>query len=280
MISVEGGIVLSSVVVFGTYLVLNNLVIIIKELQMKKLLLSLMICLSMGYNLSANETIELSIGDWAPYTSPTDPKGKVAETIIAEAFQLEGIDIKNSYHGWKDAFAMAQDAKTDGTYPWFQSEEREKNFFYSKKAIIRTKTVFFHLKSMNFNWENIDNLKKYKVGGVTGFKSSKFLKDKGVNVMLSENDHGSFKKLLAGDIDIAASSYFVGHYAIKNNFTPNEASKFTSHKKKIFPATGAYLLVSKKHPRGQELVDKFDSGLQKLVKSGRYVQIIKESIKK
>jgi len=133
---------------------------------------------------------------------------------------------------------------------------------------------------MTVNWDNIDALKKYKVGGVTGFKSSKFLKDKGVNVVLSENDQGSFKKLLAGEIDITASSYFVGYYAIKNNFSAEDASKFTSHKKKIFPATGAYLLVSKKHPRGQELVNKFDSGLQKLVKSGRYVQIIKESIKK
>jgi len=234
----------------------------------------------MGQSLVANETINFSIGDWAPYTSPNDPNGKVAETIIAEAFQLEGIDIKNSYHGWKDAFKMAQDAKTDGTYPWFQSDERKKNFYYSKKAIIRTKTVFFHLKSLDLNWKTIDDLKKYKVGGVTGFKSSKFLKDKGINVVLSENDHKSFQKLIAGEIDITASSYFVGHYVIKNNFSAQEVSKITSHSKKIFPATGAYLLVSKKHPRGQELVDKFDSGLQKLVKSGRYIQIIKESIKK
>ena len=53
-----------------------------------------------------------------------------------------------------------------------------------------------------------------------------------------------------------------------------------AHHKKIFPATGAYFLVSKKHPRGEELVNKFDSGLQKLVKSGRYTKIIKESFNK
>ena len=175
---------------------------------------------------------------------------------------------------------MAQDAKTDGTIPWFQSPDREANFFYSKKAIIRTKTVFFHLKSSNIKWKTYEDLKKYKIGGTIGFKTAKFLDKKGIKVELVKTELENFQKLLAGKIDITSASFLVGHSIIKKNFPADQAAMFTSHAKKIFPATGAYYLVSKKHPRGQELVDKFDSGMQKLMKSGRYIQIIKESMKK
>jgi len=247
---------------------------------MKKLLLSLILGLSMSVSLYSSDTITISTGDWAPYTSPTDPNGKVAETIVTEAFKLEGIDVKYSYDGWKKTFAMAQDAKSDGTIPWFRSPDREVNFLYSKKAIIRTKTVFFHLKSKDVKWKTYDDLKKYKIGGTVGFKTAKFLDEKGIKVELVDTELENFQKLLAGSIDITSASYLVGHSIIKKNFPADKAAMFTSHAKKIFPATGAYYLVSKKHPRAQELVTKFDSGMQKLVKSGRFVQIIKESMKK
>ena len=247
---------------------------------MKKFLVSLFVSLMVTMGLQANETISISTGEWAPYTSQNDPNGKVAETIVFEAFKLEGIDVKFTYDVWKVSFGMAQDAKTDGTIPWFKSPDREANFFYSKKAIIRTKTVFFHLKSSDFKWKKYEDLNKYKIGGTVGFKTAKFLDGKGIKVELSDTELENFQKLLAGTIDITSSSYLVGHSIIKKNFSADKADMFTSHAKKIFPATGAYYLVSKKHPRGQELLDKFDSGMLKLVKSGRYVQIIKESMKK
>jgi len=247
---------------------------------MKTFLVSIIVNLMVVVGLQASETITISTGEWAPYTSQNDPNGKVAETIVREAFKLEGIDVKYSYDGWKKTFAMAQEAKTDGTIPWFQSPDREANFFYSKKAIIRTKTVFFHLKSSDVKWKTYEDLKKYKIGGTVGFKTAKFLDGKGIKVELSDTELENFQKLLAGTIDITSASFLVGHSIIKKNFPADKAAMFTSHAKKIFPATGAYYLVSKKHPRGQELVDKFDSGMQKLVKSGRYVQIIKESMKK
>jgi len=66
---------------------------------MKSILVSLIVSLMATVGLQASETITISTGEWAPYTSQNDPNGKVAETIVREAFKLEGIDVKYSYDG-------------------------------------------------------------------------------------------------------------------------------------------------------------------------------------
>ena len=64
---------------------------------MKKLLVGFILGLCMSVSLYSNDTISNSTGEWAPYTSQNDPNGKVAETIVREAFKLEGIDVKYTY---------------------------------------------------------------------------------------------------------------------------------------------------------------------------------------
>jgi len=135
------------------------------------------------------------------------------------------------------------------------------------------------LKKTNFEWSNYDDLKKYKFGDVTGFKASKFLSDKGLSVVNVDTEAQNMKKLLAGEIDVTTSGYLVGNNLIKTLFTAQEAEMFTSHKKEVFPETGFYILISKKHPRGEELIKIFDKGFLKLLKSGELVKIMKASMK-
>jgi len=192
----------------------------------------------------------------------------------------ENIDVKYEFYSWEKAYTLAKEVQADGTIPWFKTKEREKDFLYSKNSILRTKTVFFHLKSLDFKWENYQDLKKYKIGETAGFKTAKILEEKGLKVDMALSETENFKKLLKGEIDLTSASYLVGHNIIKKNFSSKDAARFTSHSKKVYPGTGIYFLVSKKHPRAQELVDKFDSGLKKLIRSGRYVKLIKESTSK
>jgi len=247
---------------------------------MKKLFIATMLVITATFSLLANEVINLSTGEWAPYTSQEDLKGQVAQTIVTEALKLENIDVVYKYYPWKRAYKIALDVDVDGTIPWFKTPERETEFYYSKQTIIRTKTVFFHLKNLDFDWKNYDDLKKYNIGGTLGFKAAKLLKDKGLKVELVATEEQNFRKLLTGKIDLTTASFLVGYNIINKTFDAGKAIVFTNHPKQVYPETGAYLLVSKKHPRGQELIDKFDRGLKKLILSGRYVKIIKESIRK
>ncbi|RDX35186.1 hypothetical protein DZA35_00740 [Arcobacter sp. HD9-500m-PIT-SAG03] len=148
-------------------------------------------------------------------------------------------------------------------------------FYYSKQAVIRSRVVFFHLKSLDFKWENYKDLNQYTIGVTSGYKSSILLKEKQLNISLASTEEENYKKILNKEIDITASSILVGYDIINKIFSKEQTKLFTHDQKQVFPETGAHLLISKKHPRAKELINTFDQGLKKLIKSGRYEQIIK-----
>ena len=101
-------------------------------------------------------TVRLAIGDWAPYTSPTDPKGKLAEEIVTQAFAEVGITTNYSYYPWKRSLEMAKGgAETDGTFPWNSVKERNVDFILNKEPIMKDDAVYFHLKTTKFDWKTL-----------------------------------------------------------------------------------------------------------------------------
>lgn len=245
---------------------------------MKKVFLAALALLTTVVSSSANEVIKITTGEWAPYTIENSKSGGVLQKIVNEALKLENVDVKYEFHSWEKAYSLAKEVEADATIPWFKTKDREKDFLYSKNAILRTKTVFFHLKSLDFKWQKYEDLKNYRVGETSGFKTEKLLREKGIDVEMAISEKENFQKLLDGKIDVTSSSYLVGYNIIKNTFTAEESAKFTNDSKKVYPATGVYFLVSKKHPKAQELINKFDAGLKKLIRSGRYIKLIKEAI--
>jgi len=241
---------------------------------MHKILLLFFLIYS-SINLQARQTITLSTGEWAPYTSQTDPQGRIAQIIVTEAFNLEDVSVKYSYFPWKRALKMTKELQVDGTMPWYKTKQRQEEFYYSKQAIVRSKIVFFHLKSLDFKWDKDEDLQKYLIGGTIGYKSTKLFESKNLNVSLVPTEIQNFKNILNNRVDITASSVLVGYDIINKTFEKNEAKLFTHAQKEIYPETGAYLLISKKHAYAKALINQFDSGLKKLIKSGRYEQIIK-----
>ena len=242
---------------------------------MKKIALFLLL-VAISENVFADEIVRLAIGDWAPYTSSTDDKSKILEHVVAEAFKLEKIDVRYEYFPWKRSYIVTKNGEFDGTFPWAKTEEHLKDFYINKLYLIQDEGVFFHLKTVQFDWNVLEDLNKYSVGVTIGYKEEIGYKEKGIHAEAAPSEDLNFKKLLAGRIDVYQTSKIVGYATINRLFTPAEAKLFTHHPK---PAVHNefYILFSKKTPHGQNLADKFDSGLKKLKESGRYDRILAKS---
>ncbi|MBF0203500.1 MAG: transporter substrate-binding domain-containing protein [Desulfamplus sp.] len=221
----------------------------------------------------ANKTVKLAIGDWAPYTSETDPKGKLLEEVVTEAFKAEGIDVQYAYFPWKRSYVNAEKGQYDGTFPWNKTPEREEAFYTHKISLIKDDGVYFHLKSKPFDWNTIEDLKKYKVGVTIGYKQEELYKQNGITADTVPEEAMNFKKMLAGRIDIYQTSKVVGYSTINSLFSPDDAAKFTNHPKAV-ETDEYYILFSKKTPDGKELGDKFDEGMKKIKDSGVYDKIL------
>jgi len=243
---------------------------------MKKIAFFILL-LAISSDVFANETVRLAIGDWAPYTSATDAKCKILENVVSEAFKLEGIEVIYEYFPWKRSYALAKSGEFDGTFPWAKTEEHVEDFYIHKIYLIKDEGVFFHLKKVQFDWNSLEDLKKYSVGVTLGYKEESIYKEKGIKAQAVPSEDLNFKKILAGRIDVYQTSKIVGYATINRLFTTEDAKLFTNHPK---PAVENefYILFSKKTPNGQSLAHKFDSGLKKLKESGSYAQIIANSV--
>lgn len=220
-----------------------------------------------------NEKITLAIGDWEPYTSNRDKSGKIAEIIVYEAYKLENIDVKFVYYPWIRSYDYVKDGKHPGSFPWFRTEERLNDFIINKEPIIIEKTVFFHLKILDFDWENYSDLKKYRIGGTIGYAQSQMLEDQGLKIEYVAIEDLNYKKILAGRLDLYANSIYAGIFQIKYLFDEKEASLFTYHKR-IITEQPMFMLFSKNNPNSKIYSKKLDSGLIKLKESGRYKEIL------
>ena len=146
--------------------------------------------------------------------------------------------------------------------------------------MVITRTVFFHLKSLDFKWETLEDLKNYRIGGNLENRSTDVLTQNNIKIELVPSEEQNFKKLLAGRIDATPSSIFVGYYIINKLFPKSKAMIFTNTTKQLLPENGVYLLIPKKHPKAKELIDIFDKAFDKLVKSGMYDKLVDDSITK
>ncbi|WP_028865727.1 substrate-binding periplasmic protein [Psychromonas aquimarina] len=229
--------------------------------------------LAWSINVSASEKVVLAIGEWAPYVSQESSCDKLVEVIVREAFKLQDIEVEYKYFPWKRSYNQVLKGTMIGTFPWWFSEKRAQNFIYHKEPLIIANEVFFHLKSTDFKWESVGDLKKYKIGGTLGYEHVERFKMQGIDLDIAVKEELSFKKLLIGRIDALPANFFVGYATINRLFSPAKVPLFTNHPKVIRKA-GMFMLLSKKSAKAQETADKLDIGLKELKKSGRYDEII------
>lgn len=239
---------------------------------MKKFLLSLVV-LTLSLHITAGNSITLLSSTWHPFTSKNNPKKRLVETIVTEAFKMENINITIKYYPWERSKLYVKKGDEIATFPWWKTEKRDRDFILNKETILVEKEVFFHLKSLDFDWKNYNDLKKYKIGATIGYSHVKRLRDQGLELDIVDTEQLNFRKILFGRIDIYPSSLMVGYETIHSIFKPAKSDLFTNHPKPLSNGK-MYMMFSRKNPRSQDLANKFDSGLRKLKKSGRYDKII------
>ncbi len=228
---------------------------------------------------AGQETISLSAGDWSPYLSEDLKYQGIAARIIKESFASQGVEVTINFYPWQRAFEEAKLGREDGTAVWLEREDR-KEFFYYSEPVVEEFHVFFHLKDQAFDWNAINDLKNFELGGLVGFSYGKLLDDAitqgSVSINRTPNDESNFNKLLKGRIDLYPQEMNVGYEVLQKSFGLQQVALITNHPKP-FLRNFSYLMLSKKNPQNQTLLKRFNTGLRQLKESGKYEQYFKEA---
>lgn len=230
-----------------------------------------------------NESIRLTNGEWPPYTSEKLKHYGMFSRIVTEAFSIENIAVEYEFYPWKRSYHLAKSGEFDGSIAWADTNDRQEDFYFSN-SVISVDKVFFHLKSFSFDWDSINDLKQYRIGGTLGYTYGeafdKAVKNKDIYVQYITHDIQNIKKLMSGKIEIFPMEINVGYELIKTELDKKNVSLITHHHKPVVQ-TSTCVVISKKigKQRAQKLIAAFNRGLQELKNNGRYDQILKLSSK-
>lgn len=249
-----------------------------EENDMKKMFFYILASLFFSTALSA-ETIRITNGEWEPYLSEYSPHYGFCSHVVAEAFKSEGVKVVWRFYPWKRALVVAREGENhDASCCWWPSEEIARDFLISE-PVTKSSIVFFHLKSYNFDWNSVDDLKGLKIGGTFEYEySEEFMRamnEKRIYVDMVARDELNYRKLMGNRIDIFPNDPVVGYSQIRNNFPPDKAENFTHHPKEL-QSTTLNLIISKQFENSRWFMDKFNSGLKKLKESGRFTQMLED----
>jgi len=244
------------------------------------LAIGLALSCSLGALAQTQDTIRLTNGEWQPLMSKNGPHHGIASHIVTEAFAFVGVEVEYGFFPWNRSMKLAREGMWDGAAVWWDRKERHQYFFHTDPVVPST-TVFFHLKSTKFDWNEFENLKDVRVTATLGYDYGKEFNQAEatgtMNVERAPNDETNLKKLLKGRSDVFPGELMVTYAQIRDTFTEEEAALFTHHPKPIF-GEPMYLLLSKKVPGNEQMRYRFNEGLRLLKESGRWDQMIADGL--
>ncbi|GLT16967.1 hypothetical protein GCM10007938_07440 [Vibrio zhanjiangensis] len=220
------------------------------------------------------KTVRLVVGEWEPYTSSfSNPHYKISEELVRAAYQTQGYKVIIDHHPWARAYRYVQTGKYDGTFPWFKTTERESLFIFSTPLFVE-EVVFIYHQDSQFHWENIDDLNKYRVGATQAFTATDYLISQNVNVTIENSDETNYIKLAKHRIDVYPAALKRGDYMLTTLLTKEQSEKLHIHPKPIMETEMFIMFSLQDIERRKLLSEAFTRGLNMLIDSGQYKEIM------
>ncbi|WP_120497320.1 ABC transporter substrate-binding protein [Kiloniella sp. EL199] len=223
------------------------------------------------------EKIKVTVGEWPPFlTQELEGNGVIGEMIV-DIFASQGIHADLAFLPWGRGYHEASSGGFQAMGIWMHKQEREKDFLYSD-PILKEQFVFFHRKDLDFDWDEMTDLKEYRLGGGIKYSYGPEL-DAAVSggtlfMDRGPSDEVNFHKLLTDRIQIYPQEKSVGYFALMNHFSAEDQDQITHHPKPILNNL-SYVLFPKVLEGSADLMDRFNKGLKEFRESGAYDRYMK-----
>lgn len=223
-------------------------------------------------NPQVKKKITIAVGEWPPYISQEKNHNGVISHLITDIFFDIGIEATLQFLPWSRAYNDTMNGLHSASAIWMDKKERKVDFIYSNPVLIE-QFVFFHHKDLPFDWNSLDDLKGFNMGGVYassyGPAFDQALSAGKVTLERVKHPQQNFKKLLTKRIELFPFEINVGHSVLKNNFSEEQQLKIT-HNPKPLLNNSSFLLFPKSLKSSAELVVQFNQQLQKIRDNGQY----------
>jgi len=201
-------------------------------------------------------------------------KGFLTEIITAVLEEM-GNQPEYQFVPWKRCESMLQRGQAWAAFPYVYTEERAKKFDFSTPiSKSMSQFVYYGGKMKGVTWDQFEDLKSYKIGGVQGNFYIELFKKHGISLDLTTKEQYAIKKLIKGKIDLLPMNVIVGWDLIKKEY-PYNVHKFGTLPKPIRIGYD-HLIVSKSYPNTKAILTKFNTAFEVVTTKPIYHEILKK----
>jgi polar amino acid transport system substrate-binding protein len=235
-------------------------------------MLPFFITLSYSTYLQAQEKITIAVGEWPPYISQDEKHNGIVSHIITDIFSDIGIDASLKFLPWSRAYNDTIGGLHNASAIWMEKEERKVDFIYSNPVLVE-QFVFFHHKTLSFDWNNINDLKPFSIGGIYassyGPELDHALSEGDLKIDRVNRPRQNFKKILKNRLKLFPFEINVGTSVLKKYFSKEEQLQITHHPKPYLN-NFSFVLFPKILTSSKELSKRFNKQLKIIRDNGKY----------
>lgn len=178
----------------------------------------LFIILTFSTTCLAKEKIQIITDAWPPYVFEESgtPTGFDYEVMMA-VLQRMGYEVDFQFLPWKRCVEMIKTQQADGILDISRNEERTAFMHFPNEPLSESTSVLFHLKSRQYTFASLEDLKGLTIGTILGYKYSntEFLEADYFVREPVKSEEQNFRKLIHGRIDLLLTNRNVGLFTAK-----------------------------------------------------------------
>lgn len=245
-------------------------------MKAKKLLWVALVLMVISVLSAENIKVPFATGEWEPYTSEKLPNYGAASELVSAICKAAGITPVFEFYPWVRCEKMVESGEAFAAFPYAFTPERSQKYHFSDILFYGSDTFIYYKKNpkmaKGIKYETVNDLKPYTIGLIAGSYLIPDFEKNGLKYEVTATVDMSIKKLQAGRIDLFIDDQVVVFDAIKKTF-PKEVDNFGELAKSYGERSKTGLIVSKKYPKNEEILIRFNKGLDAIKKSGEYNKI-------
>ena len=210
------------------------------------------------------EPLVLVTSEWRPYTSSKMEDLGMFTRKVSLIFNEMGQKPEYRFYGWARCYDAVVKGRVWAAFPYSYTKERAEQVLFSE-PLSSSRTLFFYYappgSQKDFKAKTIEDLKKYKVGGVTGYFYEEMFREAGLEVDYVNREVQGIEKLILNRIELMPINEHVARDLIQQHF-PEHVDHFKTLDY-VFSVNELSLIVSKNYPQSRQWLEQFNAALKR-----------------
>ncbi len=231
----------------------------------------LVFALAFGSALEAREISMLTV-EWAPHYGSELPEQGLTTAVVKAAFKAGGHSSQVDFIPWSRALKEVEEGKADIVMGAYHNSDREKIYIFSD-PIYFLELGLIARPGLGINrYQKLQDLTPYSIGISRGFANSEeFDAANYLDKQVASTPNLNIRKLFRGRIDMAVMNYDLFRYeARKEGFCISDVEFMEPP----LETHGLYLMASRNIDDGEQIIQDFNRGLERIRKNGEFDRIV------